>query len=207
MRAGSLGPGRFQITSSLWDWRLLSWPEVSPGQVSSLLCLPPSPASLHLSPPPPPLWLLSAYPQKGGAFETDHGPFTFGTNRCSPSLSSHEAWWVVGRVTGSSLHHASCITALVHFEVQSLRKAMPKNAQTTAKLHSFHTLGSNAQNSPSQASTVCELPDVQAGFRKGKGTRDQIANIHWIIEKVREFQKNIYFLLLYWLCQSLWLCE
>ena len=39
-----------------------------------------------------------------------------------------------------------------------------------------------------------ELPDVQAGFRKGKGTRDQIANIHWIIEKAREFQKKkIYF--------------
>ena len=39
----------------------------------------------------------------------------------------------------------------------------------------------------------CELSDVQAGFRKGRGTRDEIANIHWIIEKVREFQKNIYF--------------
>ena len=39
-----------------------------------------------------------------------------------------------------------------------------------------------------------ELPDVQAGFRKGRGTRDQIANIHWIIEKAREFQKNIYFI-------------
>ena len=39
----------------------------------------------------------------------------------------------------------------------------------------------------------CELPDVQAGFRKGRGTRDKIANIRWIIEKVREFQKNIYF--------------
>ena len=39
----------------------------------------------------------------------------------------------------------------------------------------------------------CELPDVQAGFRKGRGTRDQIANIHWIVEKAREFQKNIYF--------------
>ena len=38
-----------------------------------------------------------------------------------------------------------------------------------------------------------ELPDVQAGFRKGRGTSDQNANIHWIIEKVREFQKNIYF--------------
>ena len=41
-----------------------------------------------------------------------------------------------------------------------------------------------------------EVSDVQAGFRKGRGTRDQIANIHWIIEKAREFQKNIYFCLL-----------
>ena len=39
----------------------------------------------------------------------------------------------------------------------------------------------------------CELPYFQAGFRKGRGTRDQIANIHWLIEKAREFQKNIYF--------------
>ena len=38
-----------------------------------------------------------------------------------------------------------------------------------------------------------ELPDVEAGFRKGRGTRDQIANIHWIIEKAKEFQKKIYF--------------
>ena len=38
-----------------------------------------------------------------------------------------------------------------------------------------------------------ELPNVQAGFTKGRGTRDQIANIHWIIEKVRQFQRNIYF--------------
>ena len=38
-----------------------------------------------------------------------------------------------------------------------------------------------------------ELPDVQAGFRKGRGTRNHIANIHWIMEKGREFQKNIYF--------------
>ena len=39
----------------------------------------------------------------------------------------------------------------------------------------------------------CELPDVQTGFRKGRGTRDQTANIHWIMEKARKFQKNIYF--------------
>ena len=42
----------------------------------------------------------------------------------------------------------------------------------------------------------CELPDVQAGFRKDRGTRDQIVKIRWIIEKAREFQKNIYFALL-----------
>ena len=50
----------------------------------------------------------------------------------------------------------------------------------------------------------CELPDVQAGFRKGRGTRDQIANICWIIKKAREFKKHLF--LLYWLRQSLWLC-
>ena len=48
-----------------------------------------------------------------------------------------------------------------------------------------------------------ELPDVQAGFGKGRGTRDQIANIWWIIEKAREFQKNIYFCF-FWVCQNLW---
>ena len=45
----------------------------------------------------------------------------------------------------------------------------------------------------SQQYMNCELPDVQAGFRKGRETRDHIANIHWIIEKARAFQKNIYF--------------
>ena len=49
-----------------------------------------------------------------------------------------------------------------------------------------------------------EFPDVQAGFRKGRGTRDQIANIHWIIKKSKRVPEK--HLLLYWLCQSLWLC-
>ena len=74
---------------------------------------------------------------------------------------------------------------------------MPKNVQTTAQLYSFHMLASNVQNSPNQTSSSWyvnhELPDVQVGFRKGRGTRDQIANIHWIIAKATEFQKNIYF--------------
>jgi len=49
-----------------------------------------------------------------------------------------------------------------------------------------------------------ELPDVQPGFRKGRGTRDQITNIHWFIEKIRVPEKHLF--LLYWLTQSLWLC-
>ena len=49
-----------------------------------------------------------------------------------------------------------------------------------------------------------ELPDVQAGFRKGRGTRDQITNIRWIMKKARVPEKHLF--LLYWLCQSLWLC-
>ena len=44
-----------------------------------------------------------------------------------------------------------------------------------------------------QPSMNHEIPDVQPGFRRGRGTRDQIANIHWIIDKARKFQKNIYF--------------
>ena len=61
----------------------------------------------------------------------------------------------------------------------------------------YHTIAliSHASNSPSQIQQYVngELPDVQAGFRKGRETRDQIANIRWIMEKAREFQKNIYF--------------
>ena len=68
---------------------------------------------------------------------------------------------------------------------------MPKNAQITAQLHSPHTLVmlKILQARPQQY-VNCELPDVQAGFRKGRGTRVQIANIRWIIEKAREFQKK-----------------
>ena len=51
----------------------------------------------------------------------------------------------------------------------------------------------------------CELPDVQAGFRKGRGTRDQIANIRWITEKAREFQKNIYFCFIDYAKDSVWI--
>ena len=71
---------------------------------------------------------------------------------------------------------------------------MPKNARTTAQLHSSHMLVMlKILQARLQQYMNHELPDVQACFRKGKGTRDQIASIRWIIEKAREFQKNIYF--------------
>ena len=56
-------------------------------------------------------------------------------------------------------------------------------------------LQSNAQNSLSQVLQYmnCEIPDIQAGFQKGRDTRDQIANIHWILEKAEEVQKGIFF--------------
>ena len=71
---------------------------------------------------------------------------------------------------------------------------MPKNAPTTAQLISH---ASNIMLKILQARlqqyVYHELPDAQVGFRKGRGIRDQIASICWIIEKAREFQKNIYF--------------
>ena len=73
---------------------------------------------------------------------------------------------------------------------------MPKNAQTTTQLHSSHMASKvmlKILQARLQQYVNRELPDVQAGFRKGTGSRDQIADIHWITEKAREFQKNIYF--------------
>ena len=80
---------------------------------------------------------------------------------------------------------------------------MPKNAQTTAQLHSSHTLVKYISHASKVMLKILqarlqqyvnrELPDVQAGFRKGRGTTDQIASIHWIKEKARELQRNIYF--------------
>ena len=70
---------------------------------------------------------------------------------------------------------------------------MPKNAQTTAQLHSSHMLVMlKIFQARLRQYVNRELPDVQAGFIKGRVTRDQIANIRCIMEKAREFQKNIY---------------
>ena len=83
---------------------------------------------------------------------------------------------------------------------------MPKNAQTTTQLHSSHILVMfKILQTRFQQYVNHELPDVQAGFRKGRGTRDQIANIRWMLEKAREFQRNIYFCVIDCAKQSLWL--
>ena len=112
----------------------------------------------------------------------------------------------------ANLENSAVAIGLFSFQYQ--RKAMPKNAQTTTQLHSSqfssvefsHSVVSNSFMALiSHASKVMleilqarlqqyvnsGLPDVQAGFRKGRDTRDQIAIIRWIIKKAREFQKNI----------------
>ena len=70
---------------------------------------------------------------------------------------------------------------------------MPKSVQTTTQLHSCHTLAKYCSKFSKPGFVKGEFSDVQAGFRKGGGTTDQIANISYMIEKAREFQKNIYF--------------
>ena len=72
---------------------------------------------------------------------------------------------------------------------------MPKNAQTTTQLHSSHAskVMLKILQARLQQYVNHELPGVQPGFIKGRGTRDQISNILWILEKARQFQKNIYF--------------
>ena len=84
-------------------------------------------------------------------------------------------------------------TVKCQFSFQFQRKAMTKNVQTTAQLHSSLMLANNSQNPPSQPQqyTNWELPDVQAGFRKYRGSRDQTVKNHWITGKAREFQKKI----------------
>ena len=94
----------------------------------------------------------------------------------------------------ANLESSAVATGLEKVSFQPQRKLMPKNAQTTAQLHSSHMLVMiKILQAKLQQYVNHELPDVQAGFRKGRGTRDQISNIRWIIEKAKEFQKNIYF--------------
>ena len=93
------------------------------------------------------------------------------------------------------------------FSFQSPKKAMPKNAQTTAQLHSSHTLVSNAQNSPSQASAICEPWTSWCSSWFLERERNQRLNCQHLLDhgkSKRVPEKHLF--LLYWLCQSLWLC-
>ena len=108
---------------------------------------------------------------------------------------------MTANLENSHLENSGHRTGKGQLSLQSQRRAMPKNVQTTAQLHSFHTLAKVSSQDTLQQYVNEELPDVQALFRKGRGTRDQIANIRWIMEKAREFQKK-HLLLLYSLWQS-----
>ena len=85
---------------------------------------------------------------------------------------------------------------------------MPKNAQTkctTALISHASKVMLKILQARLQQYVNREPPHVQAGFRKGRGTRDQIANIRWIMEKAREFQKNIYFCLIDYAKAFVWI--
>ena len=94
------------------------------------------------------------------------------------------------------------------FSFQSQRSTMPKNIQTTANTLISHTskVMLKILQARLQQYASCELPGVQAGFRKGRGTRNHIANIRCITENSKRTPEK-HFLLLYWLRQSLWKCR
>ena len=83
------------------------------------------------------------------------------------------------------------LPAMQETQVQSLAQEDPPEKEMAS--HSSILAWKTPWSEEIQQYMNCELPDVQTGFRKGRGTRDQIATIRWIIEKAREFQKNIYF--------------
>src|SRR5574337_221261 len=90
--------------------------------------------------------------------------------------------------------HSGHKTGKGQFSFQSQRKAMPKNVQTTALISLISHAGKvmlKILQASLQQYMNCEVPDVQGGFRKGRGTRDQIANICRIIKKARENEKNL----------------
>ena len=111
------------------------------------------------------------------------------------------SWCCTQYVSNSGRPSSGHRTGKGQSSFQFPRRVVLKNVLTIGRLHSSPTivrsclkscmLGFRLQYYANQ-----ELPHVQAGFRKGRGTRDQIANIHWIIEKAREFQKNTYFCLM-----------
>ena len=90
-----------------------------------------------------------------------------------------------------------CLDGITHTMAMKLGKLwemVRDRDHTIARISHASKVMLNILQASLQQYMNCELPDVQAGFRKGRGTRDQIANIRWIIEKARDFQKNICFI-------------
>ena len=99
----------------------------------------------------------------------------------------------------ANLENSAVATGLEKVSFHSNPKERMLNAKECSNYHTIALISHASKvmlkilQSRLQLYVNCEHPDIQASFRKGRGTRDQIANICWIIEKAREFQKNIYF--------------
>ena len=109
----------------------------------------------------------------------------------------------------SKFENAAVATGLEKVSFHSNRKGNAKecsNYHTNALISHASKVMLKILQARLQQNVNHELPDNEAGFRKGRGTRDQTANICWIMEKAREFQKNIYFGFIWLISQSLWLC-
>ena len=96
----------------------------------------------------------------------------------------------------ANLENSAVATGLEKVSFHFNPKERQKNAQTTTQLHSSHMLVKQCSKFFNLGFNNTWTVNFQAGFRKGRGTRDQIASIDWIIEKAREFQKNTYFCLI-----------
>ena len=92
----------------------------------------------------------------------------------------------------ANLENSAVATGLEKFSFHSNANEC-SNYYTTALISHASKVILKILQARLQENVNCELPDVEDGFRKGRGTRDQIANIHWIIKKAREYPKNIYF--------------
>ena len=99
----------------------------------------------------------------------------------------------------TNLENSAVATGLEKVSFHSNPKERQRNAKQCSNYHTIALISHASKvmlkilQARLQQYVNHEIPDIQAGLREGKGTTDQIANIHWIVEKVREFQKNIYF--------------
>ena len=135
---------------------------------------------------------LGSIPGLGRSGEGNGNPLQYS---CLENPVDRGAWQILSNFT--FLYQVLTMCWKTSIFIPSQRRAVPKNVQTTVQLIALISHTSKVMlrilRARFQQYVNRELPDVQAGFRKGRGTRDQIARICWIIEKAREFQKNIYF--------------